>query len=104
MGIYDNTRSMMLAHMNNAQGVAFTREMIALWEQAWEQAQTEEQRQHVEKSMIQAYYFGLFYGDAMERKEYQAKVYEYCEKYGITHFREGTLIDFSKADKMGSLK
>ena len=103
VGIYSDIRGMMLKHMTNNDAIAFTRDMLALWEQALEQAQTEEQKAHIEKSMIQVYYMCQERGKATDRKAYFTKIYELCEKYGITHFRESTLIDFSKADKMGSL-
>ena len=103
VGIYDSIRSMMLKHMDGKAGVTFSREMLALWEAALTLAQTEEQRQHIEKSMIQVYYMCQERGDAMERKQYFSKIYEYCEKYGITHYREGCPIDFAKSDKMGTL-
>ena len=38
-----------------------------------------------------------------EAKEYLNKMYDLCEKYGITHYREGTLIDFSQRGNPGSL-
>lgn len=103
VGIYSDIRSMMLKHMTPDEAVAFTRDMLALWEQALEQAETEEQKAHIEKSMIQVYYMCQERGKALERKQYFTKIYELCEKYGITHYREGTLIDFSQKDKMGSL-
>jgi hypothetical protein len=53
--------------------------------------------------MIQVYYMCHERGNAMERKEYLSKIYELCEKYGITHYREGVPIDFSQKDKTGSL-
>ena len=66
-------------------------------------AETPEQKAHVEKSSIQAYYLAHTKGNAMERKEYLNKLYELCERYGITHYRESTLIDFTQVGKTGSL-
>jgi hypothetical protein len=37
------------------------------------------------------------------RKEYLNRIYDICEQYGITHFREGAPIDFSQRGKPGSL-
>lgn len=103
VGIYDQIRIMMLKHLGKNGEVEFTREMLALWEQALALAETEEHKAHIEKSMIQVYYMCQERGKAMDRREYFAKVYELCEKYGITHYREGTPIDYSQKDKMGSL-
>ena len=75
--------------------------MLDLLEAALEQAETEEQKQHVEKSMIQAYYLAHLKGK--DRKEYLNTMYDLCEKYGLTHYRESTLIDFSQRGKPGSL-
>ena len=102
-GIYDNMRNMMLRHMSNDESTTFSRDMLALWQTALEMAETPEQKAHVEKSSIQAYYLAHTKGNAMERKEYLNKLYELCERYGITHYRESTPIDFSQAGKTGSL-
>ena len=74
-GIYDNMRNMLLKHMTNDESTAFSREMLALWETALEMAETAEQKAHVEKSSIQAYYLAHTKGNAMERKEYLNKLY-----------------------------
>lgn len=101
VGIYSNVRSMLMSGMENSEMIAFCEDMLALWETALEQAETEQQKAHVEKSMIQAYYLAHLKGK--DRKEYLNKMYDLCEKYGITHYREGTLIDFSQKGNPGSL-
>ena len=101
VGIYDSVRTMMMSQMDNNQMIAFGEDMLDLWEAALEQAETEEQKQHVEKSMIQAYYLAHLKGK--DRKEYLNTMYDLCEKYGLTHYRESTLIDFSQRGKPGSL-
>jgi hypothetical protein len=101
VGIYDSIQDMMMKHMDRDQQAPFAEEMLALWEKALEEAQTDEQKAHVEKSMVQAYYMAQLKGK--NRKEYLNKIYDICEKYGITHFREGGPIDFSQRGKPGSL-
>ena len=101
VGIYDNVRRMLMGGMDNQQMIAFGDDMLALWEKALEQAETDAQKGHVEKSMIQALYVAHL--KSKNRKEYLERMYDLCEKYGITHYREGTLIDFSQKGKPGSL-
>ncbi len=101
VGIYDNVKDMMQRHMETDEAIAFGDDMLALWESALEKAQTDAQKEHVEKSMIQAYYMAHL--RSKNRKEYLNKMYELCEKYGLTHYREGALIDFSQKGKPGSL-
>ena len=101
VGIYDNVKDMMQRHMENDEAVKFGDDMLALWETALADAQTDEHKAHVEKSMIQAYYMAHL--RSKNRKEHLNKMYELCEKYGITHYREGTPIDFSQKGKPGSL-
>ena len=101
VGIYDSIPDMLMKHMDREQQAPFAEEMLALWEKALEEAQTDEQKAHVEKSMVQAYYMAQLKGK--NRKEYLNRIYDICEKYGITHFREGAPIDFSQKGKPGSL-
>ena len=90
-----------MKHMDKDQQAPFAEEMLALWEKALEEAQTDVHKAHVEKSMVQAYYMAQLKGK--NRKEYLNKIYDICEKYGITHFRESAPIDFSQRGKPGSL-
>ncbi len=101
VGIYDSIPDMLMKHMDREQQAPFAEEMLALWEKALEEAQTDVHKAHVEKSMVQAYYMAQLKGK--NRKEYLNKIYDICEKYGITHFREGAPIDFSQRGKPGSL-
>ena len=101
VGIYDSVRHMMQQGMSNDEMIAFGEDVLALWEKALEEAETEKHQEHVEKSMVQAYYVAQLRGK--KRKEYINRMYEICEKYGITHYREGTPIDFSQKGTPGSL-
>ena len=101
VGIYDTVRHMMQQGMSNDEMIAFGEDVVDMWEKAYEEADTEVHKAHVEKSMVQAYYVGQLRGQ--KRKEYVTRMYEICEKYGITHFREGALIDFPQKGKPGSL-
>ena len=66
----------------------YSRTLLALWEEAYELAETEEQKSHVEKSSIQAYFYCLFGGPEKERSEYRDKIRELCGKYGIALYNE----------------
>ena len=101
VGIYDSVRTMMMGQMDNNEMVAFGDDMLDLWDKALAEAETDVQKAHVEKSMIQAYYMAHL--KSKNRKEYLNTMYDLCEKYGLTHYREGTLIDFSQKGKPGSL-
>ena len=101
VGIYDSIADMMLRHMDRDQQAPFGDEMLALWEKALEEAETEAHKAHVEKSMVQAYYMAHL--KSRNRKQYLERMYEICEKYGITYYREGAPIDFSQKGKPGSL-
>ena len=101
VGIYHSVRDMLQQGMSSDEMIAFGEEVVAMWEKAYEEADTDAQKAHVEKSMVQAYYVGQLRGP--KRKEYITRMYEICEKYGITHYREGVLIDFSQKGKPGSL-
>ena len=101
VGIYHTVGQMMSPDMSSEEMLALGEDVVALWEKAYEEADTEAHKAHVEKSMVQAYYVGQLRGP--KRKEYITRMYQICEKYGITHFREGALIDFSQKGKPGSL-
>ena len=66
----------------------YNRTLLALWEEAYELAETEEQKAHVEKSSVQAYFYCLFGGAKQEREVYRDKIREICEKYGIARYNE----------------
>ncbi|MBO5758246.1 MAG: hypothetical protein J6S28_11180, partial [Clostridia bacterium] len=101
VGIYDSIENMLMHHMDRDQQTPFAEEMLALWEKALEEAQAEVHKAHVEKSMVQAYYMAQL--KSKNCKEYLNRIYDICEKYGITHYREGVRIDFSQKGKPGSL-
>ena len=101
VGIYDSVVDMMMKHMDRNDQASFGDEMLALWVKALDEAQTEEHKAHVEKSMIQAYYMAHL--KSKNRKEYLNIMYDLCEKYGLTYYREGAPIDFSQRGKPGSL-
>ena len=101
VGIYHTVGQMMSPDMSSEEMLALGEDVVALWEKAYEEADTEAHKAHVEKSMVQAYYVGQLRGP--KRKEYITRMYQICEKYGITHYREGTPIDFSQKGKPGSL-
>ena len=101
VGIYDTVRHMMQQGMSNDEMIAFGEDVVDMWEKAYEEADTEVHKAHVEKSMVQAYFVGQLRGP--KRKEYVTRMYEICEKYGITYYREGAPIDFSQKGKPGSL-
>jgi hypothetical protein len=66
----------------------YSRTLLALWEEAYGLAETEEQKSHVEKSSVQAYFYCLQGGAKNEREVYRDKIREICEKYGITLYNE----------------
>ena len=101
VGIYDSVVDMMMRHMDRNDQAPFGEEMLDLWIKARDEAQTEEHKVHVEKSMIQAYYMAHL--KSKNRKEYLNTMYDLCEKYGLTYYREGAPIDFSQRGKPGSL-
>ena len=78
--------------------------MLALWEEAYELAETEEQKAHVEKSSIQAYYLCHLSGSSADRIKHLKKVYELCEKYGIEYYKYvQPMPDSSKSNDLNSL-
>lgn len=88
VGIFDKGLKMYpFTKDNGRRDVNFGTNMKAYWDQAMEMAQTEEQRAHVEKSSIQAYYLCSLDGKSGDRKANLKKVYELCEKYGIEYYK-----------------
>ena len=88
LGIFDKGEKMYPAvDENGKRDIKFSRNMLALWEEAYALAETEEQKAHVEKSSIQAYYLCHLSGPSAERKNHLKTVYELCEKYGIEYYK-----------------
>ena len=88
LGIFDKGDKMYPAvDENGKRDTKFSRNMLALWEEAYALAETEEQKAHVEKSSIQAYYLCHLSGPSAERKNHLKTVYELCEKYGIEYYK-----------------
>ena len=105
VGIFDKGETM-FPYKNDAgkKDSKFSRNMLALWEEALAAAETDEQRAHVEKSMIQAYYYCSLGGGTAQRKDYLKKVYELCEKYGIEYYKYVyPMPDSSQSDNLNSL-
>ena len=105
VGIFDKGLKMYpFTKDNGKKDVNFGTNMKAYWDQALEMAQTEEQRAHVEKSSIQAYYLCSLDGKSGERKANLKKVYELCEKYGIEYYKYVIpMPDASHSDDLNSL-
>lgn len=105
VGIFDKCEKMF--PMTNDKGkkdTKFSRNMLALWDEAMAAAETDAQRDHVEKSSIQALYYCSLGGGTTQRKEYLKKVYELCEKYGIEYYKYVVpMPDASHADDLNSL-
>ena len=105
VGIFDKGEKMF--PMTNDKGkkdTKFSRNMLALWEEALAAAENDAQRDHVEKSMIQAYYYCSLGGGTTQRKEFLKKVYELCEKYGIEYYKYVVpMPDSSHSDDLNSL-
>ena len=88
LGIFDKGEKMFPSvDENGKRDVNFSRNMLALWEEAYELAATEEQKAHVEKSSIQAHYLCHLYGPSSQRVKYLKNVYQLCEKYGIEYYK-----------------
>ncbi len=89
VGIFDKGLKMYpFIDANGQRDVTFGKQMRAYWEEALEMAVTEEQKAHVEKSSIQAYYLCCLDGKGtVERRNNLKKVYELCEKYGIEYYK-----------------
>lgn len=105
VGIFDKGEKMIpFVDPTGKQNQRYCHTMKALWEEAYELAETDEQKAHVEKSSIQIYYYCHLKGRSGDRKEYLKKVYELCEKYGIEYYKYVIpMPDASKADDLSSL-
>lgn len=105
VGIFDKGLKMYpFTKENGKRDLNFGNNMKAYWDEAMEMAQTEEQRAHVEKSSIQAYYLCSLDGKSSERKANLKKVYELCEKYGIEYYKYVIpMPDASHSDDLNSL-
>ena len=105
LGIFDKGDKMFPAKDENGKrDLRFSRDMLALWEEAYELAETDWQKAHVEKSSIQAYYLCHLSGTNSDRKKYLKTVYELCEKYGIEYYKYVIpMPDSSKANDLNSL-
>ncbi len=109
IGIFDSPETMYPAMDEETdkrdKNFQFSRDMLALWQEAYELAETEQQKAHVEKSSVQAYYLCHLRGATADRKVYLKTVYELCEKYGIEYYKVVVpMPDPSKADDLNSLK
>lgn len=86
VGIFDKGETMIpFVDPEGNRDLNYSRDMLELWQEAYELAETDEQKAHVEKSSIQAYYYCHLKGK--NRKEHLKKVYELCEKYGIEYYK-----------------
>ena len=105
LGIFDKGDKMYPAvDENGKRDTKFSRNMLALWEEAYALAETEEQKAHVEKSSIQAYYLCHLSGSSADRIKHLKKVYELCEKYGIEYYKYvQPMPDSSKSNDLNSL-
>ena len=105
LGIFDKGEKMYPAVDDNGKrDITFSRDMLALWEEALELAETDEQKAHVEKSSIQAYYLCHLSGPSSQRIKHLKTVYELCEKYGIEYYKYVIpMPDSSKANDLNSL-
>ena len=106
VGIFDKGLKMFpFIGADNQRDVTFGKQMKAYWEEAMEMAVTDEQKAHVEKSSIQAYYLCSLDGKTVaERRNNLKKVYELCEKYGIEYYKYVVpMPDSSKYKDLNSL-
>ena len=105
VGIFDKGDKMFPAKDENGKrNTKISRDMLDLWLEAYELAETEEQKAHVEKSSIQAYYLCHLSGSSADRIKHLKKVYELCEKYGIEYYKYvQPMPDSSKSNDLNSL-
>ena len=105
VGIFDKGEKMFpFTNDSGKRDMTFSEDMMTLWEEALELAQTEEQRAHVEKSSIQIYYYCHLNGPAAQRKKNLQTVYDLCEKYGIEYYKYVIpMPDSSKSNDLNSL-
>lgn len=88
VGIFDRAEQMFSLY--NDQGKkdkTFSRDMLSLWNDALELAETEKQKAHVERSSLQAYYYCHLVGTTSQRKSFLNRVYELAAKYGIEYYK-----------------
>jgi hypothetical protein len=105
VGIFDKGEKMFpFKNDDGKKDTRFARGFLDTWAQAYAEAQTDAQRDHVEKSSIQIYYYCSLSGGTSQRKEYLKKVYELCEKYGIEYYKYVVpMPDSSQSDNLNSL-
>ena len=105
VGIFDKGDKMFPAvDEKGKRNTKLSRDMLDLWLEAYELAETEEQKAHVEKSSIQAYYLCHLSGSTADRIKHLKKVYELCEKYGIEYYKYvQPMPDSSKDNDLNSL-
>ncbi len=105
VGIFDKGLKMFpFVNESGKRDTTFGKKMRVYWEEALEMAETDEQRAHVEKSSIQAYYLCSLDGKNAERKRSLKTVYELCEKYGIEYYKYVIpMPDASQSDNLNSL-
>ncbi len=101
MGIYDSPAAMLpFADAAGQPSTAFSRQCLALWEEALGKADTPEQRAHVAASRIQALYYATFAPDFLpsdstdacskSAKDLLREMHRAIDEAGITHYREST--------------
>ncbi len=105
VGIFDKGEKMFpFTDDKGKRNLTFSKNMMTLWEEALELAQTEEQKAHVEKSSVQIYYYCHLVGTNAQRIKNLKKVYELCEKYGIEYYKYVIpMPDSSKSSDLNSL-
>ena len=105
VGIFDKGEKMFPAVDDKGKrSTKLSRDMLDLWLEAYELAETEQQKAHVEKSSIQAYYLCHLSGSSAERIKYLKQVYALCEKYGIEYYKYvQPMPDSSKDNDLNSL-
>ena len=105
VGIFDKGEKMFPAVDDKGKrNIKFSRDMLDLWLEAYELAETDQQKAHVEKSSIQAYYLCHLIGTNAERIKYLKQVYALCEKYGIEYYKYvQPMPDSSKNNDLSSL-
>lgn len=103
VGIFDKGETMFpFVDAEGKRDLKTSRKMLQLWEEAYELAETEEQKAHVEKSSIQIYYYCSLKGTS--RKAHLKKVYDLCEKYGIEYYKYVIpMPDSSQSENLDSL-
>ncbi len=105
IGIFDKGEKMFpFTNDKGKRDLSFSQDMMALWTEAYELAETDEQKAHVEKSSIQIYYYCHLVGPNAQRVKYLKTVYELCEKYGIEYYKYvQPMPDKSNSNNLNSL-